>query len=543
VVFSFVERELLDRINGVSRRSAGVLLPLFSIRGPHSWGVGELPDLGAAATWLSKAQLRLWMLLPLLEAAQGQDSPYFIQSAFAIDPVYIALDQVEDFAELGGEPALAADDRDELDSLRARQTIDWGAVRRLKEKWLWRSFERFSVSGAAVDSRRARDLARFREAHSVWLADYSLFRALKEAEPSQWWRVWDEPLREREPQALARARARFSTRCAFFEYLQYLAYHQLRRARAEARTHGILLGGDLPFTVAEDSADAWAHQTELRFDASVGTPPDAYSDQGQDWGMPAYCWDALEDQGYSWLRRRGDSAAEAFDLVRVDHVVGFYRTYVRPKDGSQPFFSPPGEPSQIEQGRRVMEALRQGGAALVAEDLGTVPPFVRRSLTELGIPGYRVLRWEQDEGVYRDPALWPALSVGATGTHDTSTMAAWWEELPQKERKAICCLPALRSLDDAEAGRFSPAAHQALLATVYGSGSSLLAIPVQDLLGTRDRINLPGTVGPHNWSYRLPWTSSELLTDPWVCERTEALASLARESRRELALRPGESSR
>ncbi len=510
-------------------RTAGVLIPLFSVRRDRGWGIGELPDIGALSHYLASARIKVLGLLPLLEASLGQDSPYSALSAFALDPIYVSLEELEDFAELGGESALSAEERRQLEEARASPRIDYGRIRQLKQRSLRRCFERFVASGAANDSSRARDLASFRDEQADWLSDYSLFRALKDAHRDSWWKAWPEPLKHREREALSHARSRHAFACALFEYQQWVAYRQLASARREAAALGVSLAGDLPFMVAEDSADAWALQKQLRFDASVGVPPDAYSKTGQDWGLPVYRWDLMAADSYRWLRQRGERAALAYDLVRIDHVVGFYRTFVRPrgKGLEAAYFSPAAEPAQLEQGEEVMLALRRGGAALIAEDLGSVPAFVRRSLTRLAIPGFRVLRWEKDAEVFRDPEAWPAISVATSGTHDTETLAVWWEKLLIPEREAVCKLPRLARVFTAAPAEFTPQVHQVLLETLYASGSKLLLLPVQDLFGTRDRINLPGTVGPQNWSYRLPWTLPQLSTEPEPRQRAEAMAELA----------------
>lgn len=505
-------------------RSAGILVPLFSLRSERGWGIGEWPDIGAIAPWLAQARMPVLMMLPLVEAALGQDSPYAALSAFALDPVYIRLDDVPDFQALGGEGALSPEERRELDAARARQTVDYGTVRRLKNAWLHRSFRRFQENR---DEGRLADLQRFREEQGHWLPDYLLFRALKEAHHLDWWKGWGDALRTRQPEALERARHEQADAIAFFEYVQWIAFRQLAAARAEARRHGVALAGDLPFMVAEDSADVWARQDEFDLDATVGVPPDAFSADGQDWGLPVYRWDVLRARDYDWLRLRGGRSAQLFDLVRIDHVVGFYRTYARPRDKSEPYFVPAEEAAQRAQGEAVMNAFRSAGVDLCAEDLGVVPPFVRQSLTAIGVPGYRVFRWEKDEEVFRDPDQWPALSLATTGTHDTEPLAVWWDNLPENERHAALQVPALQHLVDFDVSHFSPHVHQAILEAVYRSGSELLILPVQDVFGLRERINLPGTVGPENWSYRMPWTIEALASDPFVQERTRVMADLA----------------
>ena len=193
--------------------------------------------------------------------------------------------------------------------------------------------------------------------------------------------------------ALAQARLDLADDILYRQYVQWVASEQWDGAREASGD--VALFGDLPFMVGGDSADVWARQDEFRLDASVGAPPDALSETGQDWGLPVYRWDVLADRDFGWLRLRARRNAELFDGYRVDHLVGFYRTYVRPHDGSAPQFAPPDQGAQTRLGERVLHVLREPGAEIIAEDLGVVPDFVRESLARLSIPGCKVLRWER----------------------------------------------------------------------------------------------------------------------------------------------------
>ncbi|HTD25395.1 MAG TPA: 4-alpha-glucanotransferase, partial [Candidatus Elarobacter sp.] len=150
-----------------------------------------------------------------------------------------------------------------------------------------------------------------------------------------------------------------------------------------------------------------------------------------------------------------------------------------------------------------------------------------RSLATLAIPGYRVLRWESDGGVFRDPAGFPPLSVATSGTHDTSALAIWWEEeLGADGRRALAAVPSFGRLAGAGAA-FTPGVHEALLDGLYGARSALVVLPFPDAYGGRERINVPGTVGPPNWGYRLPWTVDDLWgrTGAALRDRLRALAA------------------
>jgi 4-alpha-glucanotransferase len=510
-------------------RQAGVLLPLFSIRSSADWGVGEIPDLVPWARWCAAVGFSAAMVLPVNEASHGQNSPYAALSAFAIDPVYVGVGALEDFEAAGGVAALGREDQALLEAVRAAPGVRWDDVRALKRRALDLAFARFEREEHGRRSARARALEAFARQEAAWLEDYALFAAIHDGEQGgRSWTEWPAPLRDRDPAALGEARARLSRQVLFHTWLQWQAEEQWHAARAAANAAGVELAGDLPFMVATDSADVWARQAFFRLDARVGVPPDAFSATGQDWGLPVYRWDAMARAGFPWLTERGRRMADLYGLYRVDHVVGLYRTYFFPNDGTPPAFVPEGEPAQTANGERVLAILSRG-ARVIAEDLGTVPDFVRASLERIGVPGYRVLRWERhwkEPGQpFRDPGGWPALSVATTGTHDTDSMADWYDAMPAEERGALLALPQLAALRARGAGRFDEGVRDALLELVYRSGSDLLLLPFQDAFGMRERVNVPGTVTPENWTYRMPRDLTALHADAASRDRLRGLAA------------------
>lgn len=514
----------------ITRRIAGVTVPLFSLRSARSWGIGEIGDLADFGRFARETGLRLVQILPLGEISGGETSPYSALSAFGIDPMFLSMTLVPDLAGDAGEfdEAFAL----LLERAKASATVDYQAVRALKREALRRAFRRFRDHEIANDTARAQDLAAFRTAHRDWLDDYALFRALKDTHGGSAWWDWSEALQRREPAALAEARERLADGVLAHVYTQWLAHAQWASARRSLAEIEVEIMGDLPFMVGRDSSDVWAHQEEFRNECSVGCPPDAFSEEGQEWGLPPYGWERMRANGYAWLNRRARYTASLYDRFRIDHLVGFYRTYMRPVAGlrdekgrlTQGFFDPAEEPAQLAHGERVIGAMLEGAksanAQLIAEDLGVIPPFVRRSLEALGVPGYKVLIWEKDGPVFRDPAHFPALSLACFGTHDTFPVAAWWEALPHEEREAVKKLPLLAPHASELGAAFTPEVHRALVAQICASGSALVLFLLQDVLGTRDRINTPGTIGSANWTYRLPATVEELARDPHVAAAT-----------------------
>jgi len=509
-------------------RRAGLLIPLFSCPSTESWGIGDIGDVEPVTAWLASAGQRVLQFLPLNEMAPGQQSPYSAISAMAIDPIFIRVTDVPEFAALGGEASLSLCDRNALAAVRRAPRIDHQSVRRLKHASLRAAFERFLDDEWRRDTPRGRALRAWVSEQAWWIEDYSLFRALHAREQERPWTEWPEDLQRREPAAIDRARRELADDVLFQQYLQWLAGTQWQHARRH--THGVSLFGDLPFMVDGDSADVWARQQQFRLDASVGAPPDAFSATGQDWGMPVYRWDAIAMEDFRWLRERARRGADLFDGYRIDHLVGFYRTYAKLKNGGKGFFAPPDEPSQLALGEIVLELFRSAGAEIIAEDLGTVPDFVRASLTRLRVRVHRVLRWERRWHMpgepFRDPSEYPPLSVATTGTHDTEPMAVWWEDVSAADRLQISELPTVRRLAhgaDLVHARYTPVVRDVVLEALFASPSELLLLPVQDAFGWRDRVNEPGTVNDENWTYRLPWPVDQLDEIPEARERKEQL--------------------
>ena len=504
-------------------RRAGLLIPLFSMPSSRSWGIGEIGDIPAIARWLRTAGVGVLQLLPINEMSPAETSPYAALSAMAIDPQFISVGVLGDFLGLGGVGALGTGLRAQLERVRAAPGVDYAAVRDLKQTVLRQAFERFRQTEWSQKTRRAAELRAYMWRQAWWLDDYSLFRALHAREDERPWREWPSALRERQPADVAQARLELADEILYRQYLQWVANEQWNAAREAAA--GVALFGDLPFMVSGDSADVWARQDEFRLDASVGAPPDAFSASGQDWGLPVYRWDVLAERDFQWLRQRARRNAELFDGYRVDHLVGFYRTFFRPHDGGPARFAPSGQDAQVRLGERVLAVLREPGAEIIAEDLGVVPDFVRESLARLAVPGYKVLRWERqydaDGQPFRNPADYPTVAVAASGTHDTEPMAAWWEQAPVEEKRIALEIPLVRERladDDRARALAAPALpadlRDALIEALYASGANLSILPIQDIFGWRDRVNEPGTANSTNWTWRLPWLSDRLSAEP-----------------------------
>jgi 4-alpha-glucanotransferase len=506
-------------------RHAGLLVPLFSIPSRESWGIGEIADLPRLGAWLEEAGFSFVQLLPINEMADGQNSPYSAMSAMAIDPIFIAPSAVPDVQALGGEALLTPEERAALAAVRSARGIDYGTVRRIKMRALRAGFEHFRAVEWDANTTRAHRLKLFLDRARWWLDDYALFRALH-ARERRYWREWPDAIRDRMPPALVRERQELAGEILFYSYLQWLAADQWAEAR-EASDVGVF--GDFPFMVSGDSADVWARQQDFRLDASVGAPPDAFSETGQDWGFPAYRWGTIAASGFRWLAARARRSAELYDGYRVDHLVGFFRTYVRETSGEAAFV-PPEQPEQVLQGSRVLDVLSATGARIIAEDLGVIPDFVRDTLKRLEIPGYKVLRWERnwDEPgkPLIDPADYPRNSVATSGTHDTEPLAEWWDEAPLDERQTVASIACAAPPGCDPSSAFNDDTRDAILRVLYSSASDIVLLPIGDVFGWRDRINTPALISEDNWTWRLPWPVEDVRRDQAGRERAAFMRAL-----------------
>jgi 4-alpha-glucanotransferase len=518
------------------RRQSGVVLPLFSIRTRRDWGIGQITDLPACAAFIRRAGQRLLQVLPPHELSAGETSPYGALTAFGLDPIYVDVEAIDDLDPQAIESFLGADGRRALDHARAAERVDYREVRALKARALRAAFDRFHEREWARGTARAGSLAEFVRRERAWLDDLALYQAVRESSAGWGWTTWPQGLRDRAAPALEGARVEHARRMLEVAYVQWTLLGQWDGARLAMRQLGVELMGDLPFVVCEESADVWSRPSEFQLRMSLGAPPDDFSADGQEWGLPPYDWDAMRVDDLAWVRGRVAHAARLYDRFRLDHVVGYFRQWVRDKKpGSRGQFDPADEVAQEARGRWVLGAMLAELARVqetvdapraIAEDLGVVPPFARAALRELGMPGYRVLPWERDGDVLRDPQSFPKESVASWSTHDTAPIVSWWDDFSEAERVQLAERAGVsRAASDDERSL-------ALLGDLYRSSSNLTLVLAQELLGARARINTPATVTEDNWTWRLPRPIEDLEEDPRVCARLDAVRVLVEKAGR-----------
>lgn len=466
-------------------RRSGILMHISSLPGPG--GIGSLgKEAYAFADFLKASGMAVWQVLPLGPTGYGE-SPYQSSSVFAGNPMLISC------AALREAGLVTYDDGEEF-TADDPERVDYPAVRESKEKLLRRCF-------AQSEGKLQKELAAFRR-ENPWVEDFALFTALKARYGGVMWTKWpDREVRRRQPAALERCRRELDGEIRYHLFCQYLFFRQWFALKRYCNGLGIRLFGDMPIYVAEDSADTWTHPEAFQLDGEgvpkrvAGVPPDFFSADGQLWGNPLYRWFSLRLHGYGWWVERMAAMAKMYDIVRIDHFIGFANYY------SVPQGAPNARTGKwiIGPGKSLFRTLEKKipGLNIVAEDLGCVNDRVRRLLTAVGYPGMRVLSFGFGGGEDNPhlPANYVTNSVVYTGTHDNDTVRGW---IGTADDAALAQARQLLGFDKPEDG---PAA---FVRAVLASRADTAMIPMQDALGLGGwaRMNRPGTIG-NNWLWRM----------------------------------------
>jgi len=480
-------------------RVAGILLHPTSLPGPH--GIGELgPAAHAFVDFLHETGQGLWQVLPLGPTSYG-DSPYQCFSSFAGNPLLVSLERLREHgwlsaADLGEPPGLDP------------RSVDYGRVIAWKRPLFEKAFEAF---GSRASSQQREAFEAFSSSHAGWLADFSLFMALKQSHAGAAWSSWERGLAQREPDALARASRELARERQVAEFAQWLFYEQWAELRAAARARGVRLMGDVPIFVAHDSADVWAHPElyhlgeDGRPALQAGVPPDYFSATGQLWGNPLYRWEAHARSGYAWWIARLRSVFELVDVVRLDHFRGF-----------EAYWEVPGDALTAIHGRWVtgpgaafFEALREAlgeRLELVAENLGVITPEVEALRSAFSLPGMAILQFAFGSGAHGNaflPHNYERRSVVYTGTHDNDTVAGWWSAGVGDSTRTPAEVERERERALAYVGGDGSEIHWDFVRTLYVSVADTAIVPLQDVLGvsSEGRMNLPGRASG-NWRWR-----------------------------------------
>ena len=466
-------------------RRSGILLHISSL--PSPGGIGSLgQEAYEFVDFLQAAGMSIWQVLPVGPTGYG-DSPYQSSSVFAGNPLLISCRRLRE------EGLLSYEDGEEFVP-DDPEKVDYERVKVNKDHLLRRCF-------AQSADRLSKQLEDF-EKEQTWVSDFALFTAAHLHFGNQMWTRWpDEGLRMRRKEALEKYRKLLSKEIRFQIFCQYLFRRQWADLRKYCASHGVSLFGDMPIYVAEDSADTWTHPEVFRLDRNrvpkrvAGVPPDLFSADGQLWGNPLYRWNRLRWRRFSWWVERMRGMASLYDIIRIDHFIGFANYW------SIPYGAPNARQGKWIKapGKALFKRLKTDvpDIQIIAEDLGEVSPRVKKLLSFCGFPGMKVLSFgfDGDESNPHFPANYSENCVAYTGTHDNDTVLGWAEKASPE---------ALRFAMDTLGFTTVQEAPEAFIQALFRLPCEIVIVPMQDILGLDGsaRMNFPSTIGG-NWVWRM----------------------------------------
>lgn len=490
----------------------GVTAALYGLRSGRTAGLGDYEDLARLAETFGQVGAGFLGVNPVHNwgwATPEAISPYSPSHRGYLNTAHIAVDCVPgldthpEARRICAEVQGAAGQGALIDYAAAT-----GAVRRALTK-LYALFQ----SSAPAPAQAAFD--RFRAAGGDGLDRFAQFEALSERHGGDW-RDWPEALHDMSLPSVVSEAAPLAKRRAFHMWLQWVADHQLNAAQTRAQAAGMLPGLYLDLAVGprRGGAETWSERDMVADGVSIGAPPDQLSPGGQAWALAAMSPVKLARTRYRGLRGILRRTMRHAGILRIDHVLGFNRSFWLPDDGSPGAYMR--QPMQALLAITAIEAAR-AGTVVVGEDLGLVPPGFRESMAERGVYGYSVLQFEKDDnGRFRPPEDLRPQSLACFATHDTPTLngywsgadIGWWRRLGWGAADAGDDLIARRETEkQALLDAIGPTGGQDVFCRVHAalarSPAAMVAVQLDDLLGVTEAQNLPGTTDEHpNWRRR-----------------------------------------
>jgi 4-alpha-glucanotransferase len=479
---------------------------LYATRSGASWGIGDLKDLRRLADWSAGLGAGTVLVSPLhaaLPAETQEPSPYFPSSRCFRNPLYLRIEEVPGASRLPNLVGLAAAGR----ALNEDRRIDRDAVWRLKSAALESLFDMFN-GDAGFD--------RYRAEQGETLLGYATFCALAERHGFPW-EKWPADVSRPDGAGIASfaASQAGARRITYQSWVQWLLDRQLAGVSSSL---GVIQ--DLAIGVAPGGADTWLWQDCFALGVRVGAPPDEFNTRGQDWGLPPLDPWRLRAAGYEPFIQTVRSGLRHGGGLRIDHVMGLFRLFWIPADGSPTEGTYVRYPWSDLLDILALESHR-AGAYVVGEDLGTVEDFVRTELHQRGVLSYRLLWFEPDPP---DSGTWPEQALAAVTTHDLPTVAGLWTGADLAAQETLGLAP----------NRDAVAAVRARLAGWIGAGDAtpvtevierayrllgrgachLKTATLEDAAAVEERPNMPGTTNEWpNWSIALPKPLEEIETD------------------------------
>jgi 4-alpha-glucanotransferase len=537
---------------------AGLAVSLFGVRSERNWGIGDFTDLHRLSRWAASSLGVSFLGLNPLHVLHNREpynvSPYLPLSAYFRNPIYLDVESIEDFAACPPAQRIVGGDgfQAELASLRESEQVCYEAVARMKHGVLGLLFRRFLREEWNKGTGRARLFDVWRGKQGDLLERFAVYCALDEVLHTQdrelWiWPDWPEAYRSPDSPKVRQFADAHWRRVLFYQWVQWQVDLQLEAAQKEAQAAGMELGlyHDLALATDKCGADLWAHRQFYATGCRVGSPPDGFAPEGQDWAFPPPNSAALREDGYRLFIESIRRNSRHGGALRIDHFMRFFRLFWIPdgfaaKDGTYV------NERWIDLVRILALESVRGQFLVVGEDLGTVPPALREGMERFGILSYRLFYFEKGpDGEPKRVQDYVRQALVSSTTHDLPTLAGFWAGRDIEARHSAGLLPdagqyrnqieerhrdkaqLLNALirdgllpqdfprDAANWTELTGELHNAVIGYLASTPSMLLLLNQEDLTKETEQQNLPGTTWQYpNWKRKMRYSIEELETSP-----------------------------
>jgi 4-alpha-glucanotransferase len=508
---------------------------LYGVRSQRNWGHGDFSDLAdliELAADRGAAGIALNPLHAQFDDRADEPSPYSPNSRQFLNPLYIDVEAVPEFPGLQ-----AAGLAQEVAKLRKAELVQYGGVAAAKIRALELAYGEFHRAGSET---RRREFDAFRRDGGETLSRFACFEWLRRRHAGPW-HDWPKEWRCPDERALVRLRDANTDAIEFFEYLQWNAAQQLDHCRARARERGLSIGLylDIAVGVRPDGFDAWSDQDSIMPEVAIGAPPDALNLAGQNWGLAGLDPGGLERRGFEPFRRMLAASMRYAGAIRLDHVLGLKRFYLIPRNRPADRGVYVRFPFEALLAVTAQESM-QSKCIVIGEDLGTVPETLREELADWGVWSYQVMLFERaPDGSFRAPEDYKENALVTFATHDLPTFAGWAQRHDLAVKTGLGLDPgesdedrvlALTAMRDALSRRgIRSLDFVSVTKYLAATPSRLLVIALEDVLETKDQVNVPGTLNEHpNWRRRLPVPLEQLKDQPVLAAVADVMRDAGR---------------
>jgi 4-alpha-glucanotransferase len=543
----------------------GLSINLYAIRSARNWGNGDFTDLKKIVEWVSSLKGAFVGINPLHAIPNARPfgiSPYSPISRLYKNLIYLDVENIPEVMESEDARKMlsSAIFKRELEELRKEALIDYEKIASLKDRVLRKAFDLFYERHYKRSTQRSKDFERYRSEEGEALESFSIYMAISEffqgrrvghktmaPSPCYSWQEWPEEYRNLSNETVREFRRKKKKAILFYQYVQWCIDGQMKAIAEKARNLNMAIGlyHDLAVGSVGGGSDVWGYRDAVAEGADVGAPPDDFNVNGQNWGFPPLIPEKLKETGYELFIQTIRKNMQYGGALRIDHALGMFRLFWVPRGVSAKEGAYVRCPAEDLLRIIALESVLNG-TVVIAEDLGTIAENAREMLQRFKMLSYRLFYFERNypDLSFLPPDRYPDIALCAVTTHDLPTLSGYWagrdltikkqlglsgedplwqEHIIAREmdrRRIFSLLTSLDILTDDYVAdpKMIPEMTPDLCLAIYHclalTPCNLLLVSLDDMIGTMDQQNMPGTVDEYpNWMQKTVRTFEEIVSD------------------------------